>query len=86
MLDIKMDHRLDDYAHKITERDYINRELYQKYDVKHGLRYPDGTGVLVGITRIGFVTGYEKKRRQKNPRRRRFALSRLFRKRYGERF
>ncbi len=67
MLDIKMDHRLDDYAHKITERDYINRELYQKYDVKHGLRYPDGTGVLAGITRIGFVTGYEKKDGKKIP-------------------
>ena len=60
MLNQKMDHRLDDLAEKITKRDTINRELYAKYDVKHGLRDSDGTGVLVGITRIGYVTGYEK--------------------------
>lgn len=58
---------LEDLADRITRRDYINRELYQKYDVKHGLRDADGTGVLVGITRIGFVTGYERKDGKKIP-------------------
>jgi len=33
--------------------------LYTKYDVKRGLRYTDGRGVLVGLTRIGDVVGYE---------------------------
>lgn len=37
----------------------INPALYQKYDVKRGLRYSDGRGVLVGLTRIGDVVGYE---------------------------
>ncbi|MDQ0508662.1 citrate synthase [Peptoniphilus ivorii] len=60
MLNQKMDHRLAEYADNITKRDYINRQLYEKYDVKHGLRHADGTGVLVGITRIGYVNGYEK--------------------------
>ena len=38
----------------------IENELYQKYDVKRGLRNEDGTGVLVGLTKIGNVVGYER--------------------------
>ena len=39
--------------------DPIAHDLYEKYDVKRGLRYADGRGVLVGLTRIGDVVGYE---------------------------
>ena len=39
--------------------DPIKSELYSKYDVKRGLRNANGTGVLVGLTRIGDVVGYE---------------------------
>lgn len=39
--------------------DPIDSELYQKYDVKRGLRYTDGRGVLVGLTRVGDVVGYD---------------------------
>jgi citrate synthase len=39
--------------------DPIKPELYTKYDVKRGLRNANGTGVLVGLTRIGDVVGYE---------------------------
>ena len=39
----------------------INPDLYKKYDVKRGLRNANGTGVLVGLTRIGDVVGYELK-------------------------
>lgn len=42
-----------------VHNDPINPELYQKYDVKRGLRNANGTGVLVGLTRIGDVVGYE---------------------------
>ena len=45
--------------------DPINPELYVKYDVKRGLRNANGTGVLVGLTRIGDVVGYEIKDGQK---------------------
>lgn len=38
----------------------IDRSLYERYDVKRGLRNSDGTGVLVGLTKIGDVRGYEK--------------------------
>lgn len=42
-----------------VHNDPINPDLYKKYDVKRGLRNSNGTGVLVGLTRIGDVVGYE---------------------------
>ena len=39
----------------------IDAALYRKLDVKRGLRNEDGTGVLVGLTNIGNVVGYERK-------------------------
>lgn len=41
------------------ENDEIDSELYPKYNVKRGLRNANGTGVVVGLTRIGEVIGYK---------------------------
>ncbi len=49
---------LKDHANKIRKADWIDPALYQKYNVKRGLRNADGTGVLVGLTTIGNVHGY----------------------------
>ncbi|MDR1344557.1 MAG: citrate/2-methylcitrate synthase [Tannerellaceae bacterium] len=38
----------------------IDKNLFGKYDVKRGLRNEDGSGVLVGLTQIGNVVGYER--------------------------
>ncbi len=38
----------------------MDAELFKKLDVKRGLRNEDGTGVLVGLTNIGNVVGYER--------------------------
>lgn len=38
----------------------IDNTLYSKYDVKKGLRNEDGTGVLVGLTKISDVVGYKR--------------------------
>lgn len=38
----------------------IENDLFPKYDVKRGLRNDDGTGVLVGLTAVGNVVGYER--------------------------
>ena len=38
----------------------IDEKLFKEYDVKRGLRNADHTGVLVGLTRVGSVVGYEK--------------------------
>ncbi len=36
----------------------INKEYFDKYGVKRGLRNPDGTGVMAGVTNICNVHGY----------------------------
>lgn len=38
----------------------MDAALFKKLDVKRGLRNEDGTGVLVGLTNIGNVVGYER--------------------------
>ncbi|MDD6711817.1 MAG: citrate synthase [Sharpea porci] len=45
---------------KSLEDESIKNELYKEYSVKKGLRNEDGTGVLVGLTRISDVVGYRK--------------------------
>ena len=36
----------------------LPREIFEKYNVKRGLRYKDGTGVMAGLTSVGEVAGY----------------------------
>ncbi len=43
---------------KTTSR--IDKELFTKFNVKRGLRNEDHSGVLVGLTKIGDVVGYER--------------------------
>ncbi|MCI9627069.1 MAG: citrate/2-methylcitrate synthase [Clostridia bacterium] len=54
-----------DYADNIqllikvaAEKYKLDRQNYSRYSVKRGLRNPDGTGVLAGLTSIGEVRGY----------------------------
>lgn len=51
------------FIEKLTQlaqnNDVIDTKLYQELDVRRGLRYPDGRGVLVGLTKIGDVVGYD---------------------------
>jgi citrate synthase len=44
----------------VRESCQIESSLFEKFDVKRGLRNSDGTGVLVGLTNIGDVVGYKK--------------------------
>jgi len=44
----------------VREACKIDNELFEKFDVKRGLRNSDRTGVLVGLTNIGDVVGYKK--------------------------
>ncbi len=39
----------------------IDSSLFEQFDVKRGLRNSDGSGVLVGMTNISQVIGYDKK-------------------------
>ncbi|MFV0537737.1 MAG: citrate synthase [Dysgonomonas sp.] len=38
----------------------IGDDLFQKFSVKRGLRNEDHTGVIVGLTKVGDVVGYER--------------------------
>ena len=51
-------YKLSDMMKSCTK---IDADLFKKLDVKRGLRNEDGTGVLVGLTNIGNVVGYDKK-------------------------
>ncbi|MDR2103823.1 MAG: citrate/2-methylcitrate synthase [Treponema sp.] len=51
-------HDTNKYLAEISGNDYIDPSLYGRFNVKRGLRNADGTGVLVGLTRIGDVHGY----------------------------
>lgn len=44
---------------QLTENNKIDHALYGKYHVKRGLRNANGAGVVVGLTKIGDVVGYE---------------------------
>jgi citrate synthase len=47
---------IEGFLEKVRKDEYrIDNELYSKYDVKKGLRNEDGTGVLVGLTKISDV-------------------------------
>jgi citrate synthase len=47
-------------ADTIKQSAKINTSLFKQYGVKRGLRNEDGSGVLVGLTKIGNVVGYER--------------------------
>ena len=51
----------------IHENNFISNELYDELDVKRGLRNKNGTGVLVGLTKIGSVQGYSVQEGKKIP-------------------
>ena len=52
--------RLSEWAEIVKKTNIIPQELYEQNNVKRGLRNANGTGVLVGITHVGNVVGYEK--------------------------
>lgn len=58
---VKYSHTISRLANQLKETDDIPVELYEKYDVKRGLRDKNGKGVLCGLTEISEVTSWEEK-------------------------
>jgi citrate synthase len=56
---IKLDSLSDKLLREVEKNTYIDPALYDEYSVKRGLRNANGTGVLVGITKVASVDGYE---------------------------
>ncbi|MBR4892614.1 MAG: citrate/2-methylcitrate synthase [Clostridia bacterium] len=58
---------LDELSSVSTVKNKIPSEKYTEYNVKRGLRNSNGTGVLVGLTSIGEVSGYIMEENEKIP-------------------
>ncbi|MGL4666300.1 MAG: citrate synthase [Saezia sp.] len=60
-----MDQKSETMLHHLSESvltsSQIDNELFKKFNVKRGLRNEDHTGVLVGLTKVGDVVGYERR-------------------------
>ena len=56
---VKYSHTLSSMAAQIEKTEKIEPELYDKYEVKRGLRDKNGKGVLCGLTEISEVTSWE---------------------------
>lgn len=50
--------KMEVLAAMAEENSFIEQEYYVRYNVKRGLRNNNGTGVLVGLTKVGEVHGY----------------------------
>lgn len=55
------------YISRAEEAGTFDGALYEKYNVKRGLRNADGSGVVVGLTEIGEVHGYYYEEGEKKP-------------------
>lgn len=64
---MEKDLALQKYAELAASSNTIEPDHYGRYNVKRGLRNPDGTGVLVGLTKIGDVHGYIVDEKEKVP-------------------
>ena len=62
---------VEDFKSKLTENfiktNSVDPALYSKYEVRRGLRNPDGSGVVTGLTNISNVHGYMVSEGEKYP-------------------
>jgi citrate synthase len=59
-MDLKKEFLTYKLADTIRQSAKIDNSLFEQFGVKRGLRNEDGSGVLVGLTKIGNVVGYER--------------------------
>ena len=58
---VKYTHKISELAKIAAANNNIETDMYEKYDVKRGLRDKNGKGVLCGLTEISEVTSWENK-------------------------
>ena len=56
---VKYSQRISELSELTKENNNITPEMYEKYDVKRGLRDKNGKGVLCGLTEISEVTSWQ---------------------------
>ncbi|MEG0962265.1 MAG: citrate/2-methylcitrate synthase [Lachnospiraceae bacterium] len=55
------------YERECLQKDYMEEELYEQFDVKRGLRDKEGNGVVTGLTHISKIKAFEEKDGKKVP-------------------
>jgi len=63
----KLEKEIEEMSLLCQENSDIDTDLYQKLDVKKGLRDKNGTGVLAGLTKISTILSFEKINGVKTP-------------------
>lgn len=57
---MKKEYMIYKLSESVKTTSYIDTKLFSEYNVKRGLRNEDHSGVLVGLTKVGDVIGYER--------------------------
>ncbi len=57
---MKKEYMIYKLSETVKTTSHIDAELFSQYNVKRGLRNEDHSGVLVGLTKVGDVVGYER--------------------------
>jgi citrate synthase len=55
---MELENVFNEYSEIVKKNNNIESAMFEKYNVKRGLRNADGTGVLVGLTEVGDVHAY----------------------------
>ncbi len=64
---VKYSHRIYELSRLAAQNNDIDPTMYQKYDVKRGLRDKNGKGVLCGLTEVSEVTSWEMRNGVRTP-------------------
>lgn len=57
---MKKEYMIYKLSESVKNTSHFDPDLFEKYNVKRGLRNEDHSGVLVGLTKVGDVVGYER--------------------------
>lgn len=63
----QMNEYMTELKRSCCENDFIDRRLYDEYDINQGLRDEKGNGVLAGLTNISLIKSYEVRNGAKEP-------------------
>lgn len=63
----QMNEYINELERSCRENDFIDRRLYDEYDINQGLRDEKGNGVLTGLTNISLIKSFDRKNGVKEP-------------------
>lgn len=63
----QMNEYMNELERSCRENDFIDRRLYDEYDINQGLRDEKGNGVLTGLTNISLIKSFNRKNGVKEP-------------------